>query len=331
MKTRSEAARIALRIAEAVAHAHERGVIHRDLKPQNILLDTERNPRITDFGLAKHIHNDLQLTQNGVVLGTPCYLAPEQAEGRQHEICVQTDVYGIGAILYQMLTRRPPILQAMSLCETLRRCVEELPEPPRTINAKVGRDLEAICLKCLEKRIVDRYASATSLADDLRKFCSGEALNLASAGTPYGRILVHWTRHPQRAIHVGVMILMLAAFYGFSATAALGAIIFGWSINADFASALFLACLDTAGFATYFITGLGMLSKQLWSIWGGIIAGFVTTLIAFALAAFGFEAGGLLSEPLTRTFIYSIFAFSGSCVALLSYIALPSISETLKP
>jgi tetratricopeptide (TPR) repeat protein/predicted Ser/Thr protein kinase len=155
--------------AEAVHHAHMRGILHRDLKPANILVDFQGRPHVTDFGLAKLIESDVELTASGAIMGTPSYMSPEQASGRRASITTATDIYGLGAILYALLTGKAPF-SGDSLVDTLQAVKERPPEPPRSLKANVPRDLETICLKCLEKDPQRRYASAQALADDLRSW-----------------------------------------------------------------------------------------------------------------------------------------------------------------
>ena len=174
-------------IAEAVQYAHSRGVLHRDLKPSNILIDEHDQPRITDFGLAKRLDdsqpstNDPQLTQTGQVLGSPSFIPPEQAAGQKDAIGPASDVYSLGAILYHCLTARPPFV-AESLTQTLRMVAEQEPVSPRLLNASVPRDLETICLKCLEKDPSRRYPSAQALAEDLNRFLNNEPIHARPVG-----------------------------------------------------------------------------------------------------------------------------------------------------
>jgi WD40 repeat protein len=175
LPTPSDAARWVLAVAQGVDHAHKRGVLHRDLKPGNILLDAERVPRVADFGLARITEVDSSLTVSRAVLGTAAYLAPEVAIGGAGCATTASDIYGLGAILYEALTGRPPFV-AESFPALLRTQAEEAPVPPRSLNLDVPRDLETICLKCLEKEPARRYLSAQELAEDLARFLAGEPI-----------------------------------------------------------------------------------------------------------------------------------------------------------
>jgi serine/threonine protein kinase len=170
-----QAAEFAQVLARTMHAAHQQGIVHRDLKPANILLTADGLPMITDFGLAKQLHSNKAQTQSGAILGTPSYMAPEQAAGHSRLIGPASDVYALGAILYECLTGRPPF-RAETPLDTLHQVLDREPAPPRLLNPKVDHDLETICLKCLEKDPAQRYASAADLAADLGKNLAGETI-----------------------------------------------------------------------------------------------------------------------------------------------------------
>jgi serine/threonine-protein kinase len=171
-----EAARCVKVLAGAIAYAHRRGVIHRDLKPSNVLLDRSGEPKIMDFGLAKLIDSGDALTVTGQIVGTPSYMAPEQASGNIREVREQADIYSLGAVLYAMLTGEPPF-RGENRVETLLQVLHQDPRPARAINPRIPRDLDTICMKCLEKDPSHRYASAAELSADLGRFLIGEPVH----------------------------------------------------------------------------------------------------------------------------------------------------------
>jgi hypothetical protein len=197
-----EAASLVRAVAEAVAYAHSKGVIHRDLKPANILLDAAGAPKVTDFGLARQI-DDAGLTASGAILGTPSYMAPEQAAGQSKAVGVTADVYGLGAVLYALLTGRPPF-QAATALDTIQQVLLEEPAPPRTLNPQVPRDLETICMKCLEKNPKRRYETAQALAEDLQRFGLGEPVQAQAPTLPY--LARAWLRTHSRVVLTAVIV-----------------------------------------------------------------------------------------------------------------------------
>jgi eukaryotic-like serine/threonine-protein kinase len=175
----TEAATLLAPVCRAIEYAHKHGVPHRDLKPSNILIDREGHPYVGDFGLAKRIDADASLTQSGAIVGTPSYMPPEQAAGNRGAIGPASDVYSLGAILYQMLTGRPPFQAARPL-DTILLVLEQDPVPPRALNPKANPDLEMVALKCLQKTPEHRYPTAAALADDLDAFLAGGPVSARS-------------------------------------------------------------------------------------------------------------------------------------------------------
>ena len=177
--------------AGAVHHAHQRGILHRALMPAIFLIVGVWSPHVTDFGLAKRVEGDSELTQSGAILGTPAYMAPEQASGKRGSVTTATDVYGLGAILYVLLTGSAPF-GGDSVIDTLEQVRERVPDPPTKRNERVPRDLEVICLKCLEKDPRSRYGSAESLADDLNRWLRG--MPIAARPVPPWEKAIKWAR-----------------------------------------------------------------------------------------------------------------------------------------
>src|SRR5262245_47434795 len=192
-----EAAALVEQLARAADYAHGRGIVHRDLKPANVLLAADGTPKIADFGLAKRLDEEQGRTRTGDVLGTPSYMAPEQAAGKSKEIGPAADVYSLGAILYQTLTGAPPF-EGHSAWETVHLVLTAEPEPPSRRNPRVPRDLETICLRCLDKDPAKRYPTALALADDLRRFQSGQPIRARPVGWPE-RVVKWGRRHPALA------------------------------------------------------------------------------------------------------------------------------------
>jgi eukaryotic-like serine/threonine-protein kinase len=201
-----DTAAVMSKVARAVHYAHQRGILHRDLKPTNILLDARGEPHVTDFGLAKLVEDDSSLTISAVVLGTPAYMPPEQAAGSNKGLTTAADVYSLGAVLYELLTGHPPF-RADTAVETLRQVCEQEPVRPRVLNPAVDRDLETICLKCLNKDPQRRYGSAEMLAEDLDRRRNGEPITARPINTV--EKFLRWCRRKPALATSLSLILML--------------------------------------------------------------------------------------------------------------------------
>jgi tetratricopeptide (TPR) repeat protein/tRNA A-37 threonylcarbamoyl transferase component Bud32 len=204
-----QAAQLVETLARAVHAAHQRGIVHRDLKPANVLLAEDGTPKVTDFGLAKVLDATAELTGSGAIMGTPSYMAPEQTGRSAHAVGPAADVYSLGAVLYELLTGRPPFKGETPLA-TVAQVVADEPVPPRSLQPGLPRDLDTVCLKCLQKEPPKRYASAAALADDLRHFLAGEPIRARPVG-PAGRLWRWGRRNPKVASLLAVLALVVAA------------------------------------------------------------------------------------------------------------------------
>ena len=197
------------KVARTVHYAHEHGILHRDIKPGNILLDAKGEPHLTDFGLARLVESESTVTRTMEVLGTPSYMAPEQAVGNNAAISSVTDVYGLGAVLYQLLTGQPPFAGGTTY-ETIKLLLDTEPRQPRLLNPKIDRDLSTICLKCLDKDPQRRYSSALALAEDLERWLKHEPIQARRTGVfTRGRKWVR--RNPARALLTASLVALAAA------------------------------------------------------------------------------------------------------------------------
>lgn len=192
-------------LARGINHAHQKGVIHRDLKPGNILLDLEGTPKISDFGLAKRLDLKKSLTRTGIVIGTPGYMSPEQARGESDRVGTATDIHALGIILYEMLTSKSPF-EGGNISATLKAVCETMPAPPSSINGSIPRDLDTICMKCLRKEPEERYASALELAQDLRRYQDGRPIFARPVGT--AESFFRWSRRNPAAVTLIAILLL---------------------------------------------------------------------------------------------------------------------------
>ena len=203
-----QAAELIAKVARTVHYAHEHGILHRDIKPGNILLDPKGEPHLTDFGLARLVESESSVTQTLDVLGTPSYMAPEQAVGNNEAISSVTDVYGLGAVLYQLLTGQPPFAGGATY-ETIKLLLDTEPKQPRLLNPKIDHDLSTICLKCLEKDPKRRYPSALAFAEDLERWLKHEPIQARHTGV-FARGKKWVRRNPTSAL-LAASLLVLAS------------------------------------------------------------------------------------------------------------------------
>ncbi len=282
-----EAARLTQTLARAMHAVHQRGIVHRDLKPANVLLADDGSPKIADFGLVKHI-GETGETATGAVLGTPSYMAPEQASGQSKDVGPACDIYALGAILYELLVARPPFAGA-SLTETLDQVRNYDPVPPRRLRAGLDRDLETICLKCLAKQPEDRYPSAKDLVDDLERFLAGApvkarpvsiAERLSKAVGQAG--LIH-EFHASGWLYLATGVVFAAVH-----TAVFFALRYDvpeWAVWPLF----FLPYLLLFGvFHRHYLFAnqpMGLADRQVWPIWGGCALASATILLSARLTS----------------------------------------------
>ena len=211
-----DAAQLVEHLARAVHYAHQRGIVHRDLKPANVVLTEDGTPKVTDFGLAKLMEREAGLTQTGDIMGTPSYMAPEQARGTPADVTAAADIYALGVILYEMLTGRPPFKGSTPL-STLSQAAEQDALPPGRLQRHLPREIDTICLKCLEKDPRKRYASAQDLADDLRRFLDDRPI--VARRISRAEWLWRWCRRePVKAsLAAGLLVALIAGFLGVAA------------------------------------------------------------------------------------------------------------------
>jgi serine/threonine protein kinase len=291
------AGRYVRQVARAVHYAHQHGILHRDLKPSNILIDPQDEPKVTDFGLAKRLGGDSGQTRTGAVLGTPSYMAPEQAAGKVRDLGPACDVYGLGAVLYELLTGRPPF-RAETPIDTVMQVMEHDPVPPRLLNPNVDPDLETITLKCLEKDPRRRYASAEALAEDLQRHLNGESITARSFN-----ILDRLSRIVSRSQHDvafhtwSTMVLIIAAIVLAEHVAVFSLVQFEGP--QALIRAARVAQLALIGLVFWQNRGRRLLpttpaERELWTIWIGYLVSYGTG--TFVVAGI-FRAGLVLPGP----------------------------------
>ncbi|WP_406693611.1 serine/threonine-protein kinase [Singulisphaera sp. Ch08] len=321
------AAILMAQVARAVHYAHQRGILHRDLKPSNILLDSEGRPQIADFGLAKRFGVEADVTISGMVIGTPAYMAPEQAEGHRAEVTVASDVYGLGAVFYAMFTEKPPI-QGESLSEILLRLREQLPVPPRRLNQRVDRALEAICLKCLEKEPRRRYGSAEAFADDLERYLDGQPIQARQYGL-FQAVLFR-ARSPQQIRLAGLFAVGLGLAMLARASSGFALLGFGLITVENPRQLMFHLARCIVGFGMPLIgIGLSALRNKAWSLWAGLLLSMSTLFLlsGHLLGILPIDTGGLNdnASPSLRfgadalLIILSLMLLSSFLLALLAW------------
>ena len=337
------AARLIATLADAVQHAHDRGILHRDLKPGNILLQaTARSrpdpnpehdgldaiPRITDFGLAKILDEAGCETRSGLPIGSLSYMAPEQAEGRSSAMGPATDVYALGTILYELLVDRTPF-RGQSVLETLEQVRSIEPVPPSRLRAKLPRDIERICLKCLRKDPVGRYAGAGALSEDLSRFTSGRPV-FARPAAPWA-IWSNWALRPERVRDAGLLMIGVAA---------LG---FAWFVNSiafihlgivthpprplEFYQQVFAVILTDFAPASWL--GWRMTEGRRWAIWAAEFVVVINLIVQVGcLQGLPPRFGGFYDDQSLRVPIYSMLIMFGIWNVIFNLIALRASSAT---
>ncbi len=327
-----DGATLVAQLARAIQAIHKRGIIHRDLKPANVLLGEGGFWKVADFGLAKKLA-EVSETMTGAVIGTPSYMAPEQAAGRIHDLGPRTDVYGLGAILYEVLTGRPPF-NSPSLVETLEQVRFQEPVLPRRLQPTVPRDLEMVCLKCLEKEPTKRYGSAGALADDLERFSNDEPI-LARPPALIARFWL-WCRRPMRIQQAGAFMMFLGVV--FILWNLIGLILVGSGIHhvRDPAGAIItqigttVICLPMVGI------GVGSMARRRLWLWVGAVTAtgyFALVIIGIVGPSFSItmlNVGGQYDQSDARYPVFTLLflllgvQFFNYIVALVAYHSNPN-------
>ena len=314
-----EAARILLAVSRAIQFAHDAGVLHRDLKPSNIMLDERGIPHVTDFGLAKRMSGDSELTRTGAIVGSPSYMAPEQAAGSRGTVDCTTDVYGLGAVLYHVLTGRPPF-QAATALDTVLAVLEQEPPAPRLLQPGVDRDLEMIALKCLQKPQDLRYASAAELANDLEAYLNEEPVSARSTNvlqviqrafreTHHAELLESWGLLWILHSFALLALCVLSNVFQIQGVASPGPYIAMWTIGLGTWAAIFWSLRRRSGPITF-------VERQIAHLWGaGIIS---STFLFFVEIALEFPV--LTLSPVLPIISGSVFLVKGGILTGQFYV-----------
>ncbi len=325
------AAELICKVSGAIAYAHAQGVIHRDLKPGNIMIDRRGEVLVTDFGLAMRLGEDDHLTHTGDVMGTPAYMAPEQARGETQRVGAAADVYALGSLMYHMLTGRAPF-QAASRHETIRQVIEEDLVPPRRLNPAVDRQLDLICCTALQKEPRHRFPSAQAMGDDLDRYLRGEPIRVRSVSL-WERFKL-WVRRPERIRDAGAYAMFLSIVLTIWVLHGIGAILIGWPRPLGPEAIWNLVLTGAFFFFPCLLTGWWVMQKRLTGIvtglllWSTILGGTTTFLLGverfFIVSA---SMGGVYDSPVvyaptfTLVGILALLACIGHVLALIAYRA----------
>jgi serine/threonine-protein kinase len=311
-----EAAHYMEMVARAVHAGHSHGILHRDLKPRNILVDARGRPFVTDFGLAKWPEGPQDLTHTGDWLGTPSYMSPEQAQDAAR-VTAASDVYSLGATLYALLAGRPPF-QAATVAETLYQVKYLEPVPPRQLNPAIDQDLETITLTCVHKEPERRYPTAVAMAEDLRRYLQNEPIQARPIGT-CDRVR-RWCRRPERMRDAGIFSLIVAAVFAIWCLSGFATLAFGSIAIERPPQAWFTVGLDFCIALVSLWVGRGALAKRPFPLWVGLAV--TTSGLAFSLACLlglDFDGGGLMKDATLRIVLFSLFSALAT-VAVLTYV-----------
>jgi serine/threonine protein kinase len=322
------AAKIIETLARAMHVAHQHGIVHRDLKPSNILIAPDGTLKISDFGLAKQLDQDLGQTQTGAILGTPSYMAPEQAAGLARAIGPRTDIYALGAILYEMLTGRPPF-RGVSVLATLEQVRSQEVLAPRRL-LKVPRDIEAISLKCLEKDPRKRYGTSLELAEDLNRFLLNQPTKARSPGL-IARISL-WCQRPDRIREAGTFLIFISIVLSIWNVS--GIIISGYlymNYPSPGRARLQLTVLLFGLYLPYILIGYETTKQKLWAVRAAAILGFGTLILTVGAICnipwfiSWVDMGGIMATPEQRAPLFSLLALFSAIQCFLFFAALTAL------